>query len=293
MKYNSIGEQLIAKAQELDPSYKPDKFNDMSEAIDVILNNSGGGGYKIKKLIITENGLYDNEFEAYKPVYVSVPQTAQSGTLKAFLDATQTTYKLFNNYKGTSVDSLISYNDTSNVTTMTEMFNNCTNLTTVPLLDTLKVTNMSQMFYGCTNLTTVPQFDTSNVTRMSYMFSNCTSLTSIPKLDTSNAVYMDYMFNNCTSLISIPELDLSRVGNGNYIAIFSGCTSLASIGVYGFTSTIDIRDTALEHDALVAFLNQAGKAIGSSQKIMMGSTKLALLSDEEKAIATNKGWTLA
>ena len=41
MKYNSIGQQLIAKAQELDPNYKPDKFNDMSEAIDVILNNSG------------------------------------------------------------------------------------------------------------------------------------------------------------------------------------------------------------------------------------------------------------
>lgn len=42
MKYNSIGEQLIAKAQELDPNYKPDKFNDMSEAIDILLNNSGG-----------------------------------------------------------------------------------------------------------------------------------------------------------------------------------------------------------------------------------------------------------
>lgn len=44
MKYNSIGEQLIAKAKEIDPSYKPDKFNDMSEAIDVILNNNGSGG---------------------------------------------------------------------------------------------------------------------------------------------------------------------------------------------------------------------------------------------------------
>lgn len=44
MKYNSIGEQLIAKAQELDPNYKPDKFNDMSEAIDVILNNTGSSG---------------------------------------------------------------------------------------------------------------------------------------------------------------------------------------------------------------------------------------------------------
>ena len=43
MKYNSIGEQLIAKAKEIDPSYKPDKFNDMSEALDVILNNTGGG----------------------------------------------------------------------------------------------------------------------------------------------------------------------------------------------------------------------------------------------------------
>ena len=44
MKYNSIGEQLIAKAQELDPNYKPDKFNDMSEALDVILNNTGSSG---------------------------------------------------------------------------------------------------------------------------------------------------------------------------------------------------------------------------------------------------------
>lgn len=47
MKYNSIGEQLIAKAKELDPSYKPDKFNDMSEAINIILSNSGGGGKSV------------------------------------------------------------------------------------------------------------------------------------------------------------------------------------------------------------------------------------------------------
>lgn len=39
MKYNSIGEQLIAKAKEIDPSYKPDKFNDMSEALSIILTN--------------------------------------------------------------------------------------------------------------------------------------------------------------------------------------------------------------------------------------------------------------
>lgn len=39
MKYNSIGEQLITKAKEINPSYKDDKFNDMSEALDIILTN--------------------------------------------------------------------------------------------------------------------------------------------------------------------------------------------------------------------------------------------------------------
>ena len=39
MKYNSIGDQLITKAKEIDPNYKPDKFNDMSEAINILLNN--------------------------------------------------------------------------------------------------------------------------------------------------------------------------------------------------------------------------------------------------------------
>ena len=39
MKYNSIGQQLIAKAKEINPSYKDDQFNDMSEALDIILTN--------------------------------------------------------------------------------------------------------------------------------------------------------------------------------------------------------------------------------------------------------------
>lgn len=227
----------------------------------------GGGGYKIKKLTITENGLYDSEFEAYKPVYVSVPQVAQGGSLKALLDATKTTEHLFKDYKGASVDGLISYNDTVNVTTMKEMFYYCTNLTSIPQLDTSKVTDMTYMFYTCSSLTTIPLLDTSNIDRMSYMFEGCSSLTTIPALDLSKATDLSGMFNSCTSL--------------------------ASIGIYGFTCAIRINDTALEHDAIVALLNQAGIARNSNSRITMGSSKLALLSDEEKAIATNKGWTLA
>lgn len=213
----------------------------------VVASSGGGGGYKIKKLTITKNGLYDGEFEAYKPVVVNVPQISEDGTLlKNLLDTTKSTYYLFKNYGGTSVDGAISY------------------------------------------------IDTSSVTNMGYMFDNCTKLISIPNLDTYNVTNMEYMFNRCFKLTSIPQFDASNVKN--MYNMFSYCNSLTSIGMYGFICSVDISETALEHDAIVAFLNQAGTPDTSSglvRKITMGSSKLALLSDEEKAIATSKGWTLA
>ena len=40
----NIGQILVDKAKELDPTYKPDKFNDMGEAAQIILDNMGRGG---------------------------------------------------------------------------------------------------------------------------------------------------------------------------------------------------------------------------------------------------------
>lgn len=225
-------------------------------------------GSKNEPLEVTANGTYEApKGTGYSPVKVNVPQTVQSGTLKALLDATHSTYYLFDNYRGTNVNGLISSADTSRVAYMSCMFYQAINLTQIPQLDTSSVTNMSFMFYDCHKLTSIPQLDTSSVTDMSDMFSGCISLTSIPELNASSANKLSSIFNNCSSL--------------------------NSIGLYGFTRSIDISKTALGHDAIVAFLNQAGTAYNSSQKITLGSTKLALLSDDEKAIATNKGWTLA
>lgn len=305
-----VGDKSISRRM---ITYKVDDTGKIT-SIDGHELGGGGGDYQIKELVVTENGVYNGEGEAYKPVRVNVPQTAQSGTLKALLDATKTTNGLFKGYKGTSIDGLISYSDTSNVTSMSEMFflaskltsvpqldtsnvrdmsemfRNCTNLTNVPQLDTSNVTDMESMFYGCNNLTAIPQLNTSKVTRMLTTFRSCNKLTTIPLLDTSNVTNMGEMFSGCTSLTSIPELNASSANYFSYM--FKNCTSLTSIGMYGFTRSIDISETALGHDALVAFLNQAGTAYGS-QTITMGSAKLALLNDEEKAIATNKGWQLA
>ena len=306
-----VGDKSISRRM---ITYKVDDTGKIT-SIDGHELSGGGGDYEIKELVVTENGVYDVAGEAYKPVRVNVPQTAQGGSVKALLDVTKTTVGLFKNYSGTSVDGLISYSDTSNVTNMSEMFflaskltsipqldtskvknmsemfRNCTNLISIPQLDTSNVTDMESMFYSCSNLTTIQQLNTSKATRMLTMFLGCKKLTTIPQLDTSSVANMGEMFSGCTSLTSIPELNVSRCTY--FPSMFKDCTSLTSIGMYGFRYSIDITQTALGHDALVAFLNQAGTAYNSSQKITMGASKLALLSDGEKAIATNKGWQLA
>ena len=276
-------------------------------------------GSKNEPLEVTENGTYEApEGSGYSPVKVSVK--LEGNPLQDVIDnqggdGKPSCYYLFYNYKGSSLESALKGLDTSNVKNFKFMFNSCSNLisisqldtssatdfgsmfqdcrslTTIPQLDASSVTSMSGMFYYCYNLNSIPQLDTSNVIYMNDMFYGCERLTTIPQLDTSSVTNMNDMFYNCISLTTIPQLDASSVTKMN--DMFYNCRSLTTIGMYGFTRSIDISKTALEHDALVAFLNQAGTAYNSSQRITMGSAKLALLSDEEKAIATNKGWTLA
>lgn len=171
------------------------------------------------KLLLNANGkVLMKDDKVYK---------APESTLKKLLDTTKSAQYLFNGYTGTSVDDLISYNDTENVTQMQNMFSNCNNITTIPLLDTSQVTNMNSMFNTCSKLQSVPLLNTSKVTRMMYMFQNCSNLTTIPQLDTSNVTTMNSMFMSCKSLETIPPLDTSNVTNMGYM--FQYCEKLMTI----------------------------------------------------------------
>lgn len=115
-------------------------------------------------------------------------------------------YISFYYYTGTELDYEIANLDTSNITSMKNMFNHCSNLASLEIsnFNTSNVTNMNNMFYYCSALTTIAlnNFDTSNATDMSAMFSNCTALTNvnIPKLDIKNVTTFRQMFTSCTSL---------------------------------------------------------------------------------------------
>ena len=143
---------------------------------------------------------------------------------------------MFNNCSGlTTLD--VSEWDTGNVTTMIQMFTGCSSLTTLDISNwnTSKVTNMSFMFTRCSNLTTldVSKWDTNNVTNMWSMFYYCSNLTTIDvsNWDTGNVKNMNYMFYNCSSLT---ELDVSKWDTSNVTSMnnmFDNCSKLTTLDV--------------------------------------------------------------
>lgn len=122
---------------------------------------------------------------------------APESTLKKLLDATKSCVCLFSRYTGTSVDNLISYDDTENVKTMKYMFEYNSKLVSIPLLNTSNVIDMVNMFSDCTKLQTIELTSMDKITSTGYsssMCRNCHSLTKfiirtmtkVPSLNTNS-----------------------------------------------------------------------------------------------------------
>ena len=185
----------------------------------------------IRNAVNTKGGelTADTPYSEY-PAAISSLESGGDDYLKLVLDATQQANYLLSNYTGTSISGLVKSSHFSNVTQMQYTFQNCINLTEIPLLDTSNVTNMNSMFYYCSNLTSIPLLDTSNVTNMSSMFYYCSNLTEVPLLDTSNVTYMGYMFYQCERFETFPQFDTSKVTNMTNICYYN-CYRLKTIPV--------------------------------------------------------------
>ena len=139
---------------------------------------------------------------------------------------------LFCNFRKLTEIENINLLDTSNVTTMTGMFNYCSKLATlnVSKFDTSNVTNMSYMFAGCSRLTSldVSNFNTSKVTDMSGMFSSCGSTSlDVSNFNTSNVTNMSQMFYSCSSTsLDLSNFNTSNVTNMSYMFYDCSSTSL-------------------------------------------------------------------
>ena len=190
---------------------KLNKVLQTKEAIRTAINNKGG--------TLTET----DTFASYPSAIDNLPSSGRD-RLKKLLDTTKSTNNLFCNYSGTNINDLISYRDTENVINMSSMFQNCSNLITIPQLDTSNAQNMASMFRFCYKLTTIPQLNTSKVTYMSHMFSGCKKLTTIDitHMNITSADYNDYFAEDCHSLTKLIIRNMNKIPALNSKS-FRGC----------------------------------------------------------------------
>ena len=272
---------------------------------DKILSIQTGGGNSLKNLLDATKSCY-HLFYNYKGISVNdliQPNDTENVTdmYGMFYNCSKlTTIPQLNTSKVTTMSSMFSscsslesipLLDTGNVTDMYGMFYNCSKLTTIPQLNTSKVTTMSSMFNGCSSLESIPQLNTSNVTNMYGMFYNCSLLTTVPLYNTSKVTDMSQMFWHCSDLQTVPAFDCSKVTNMNNM--FASCSSLKSILMTNIGVSLNISaSTLFDREDLVLILNNL-KTVTTAKVLTMGATNLAKLTDADKAIATDKGWTLA
>ena len=193
--------------------------------------------------------------------------------------------------------------DVSHVTTFYAMFDACKKLKTIDVSKwyTSSAINMGWMFRG-NNLQSldVSNFNTSKVTNMFAMFSGSGSLTQldVSNFDTSNVLDFGRAFSYwdivCEEL-NISGLNLSKCKSMDGTFMRTGFKVIRCDGLR--LPNIDMSNIGLDYsteltvDSIVGLLN----ALPQSDKgysFQIGSVNIAKLSNEQKAIATNKGWTL-
>ena len=213
--------------------------------------------------------------------------------------------------------------NTSNVTDMSYMFNQCSGLTSLDVssFDTSNVTNMKYMFHDCIKLTTLDlsNFNTSKVTNMSTMFYNCDSLKSLDlnSFDTSKVTDMSNMFESSWQLERVcGKIDCSSINfsynfspvgysNSDYLrqitfsnlgaksGLTTTSTSLRNITNWGVNSD-DIPDARQSLiDSLITYSFDRASAEYSTCTITLSAISKAVLTDDEIAQITSKGFTIA
>ena len=196
------------------------------------------------------------------------------------------------------------------------------------VVDMVAMTDLSYCFQFCTS-STPPVFPAGfgkNATKLDFCFASCKNLTSLtlPAGFGQNAETIGACFANCNSLVSLTlgagfGQNTKRM-NSNLIGCFYNCTALESLhlpagfgqnaetigtcfsnckalttitGNPNFKVSLNLAScTNLTHDSIMVVINGL-QTVTTTQKLTLGSTNLAKLTEADKKIATDKGWTLA
>lgn len=155
-----------------------------------------------------------------------------------------------------------------------------------------------QCFIGCTALETldVSNLDTSAATQLQSMFYQCASLTSLDltSWNTSNVTGMDGVFQSCNSLATLKfgTWDMGNVTTASNM--FYGCNALTTVTgtITGIKVSLSLSGSPLTNESAMVFINGLAE-VTTTQIITFKATTYATLTEEQIAVATSKGWTVA
>lgn len=110
--------------------------------------------------------------------------------------------------------------------------------------------------------------------------------------DGNSNIQLNGFFYGLDHLTAIPICDFKNITSAD--DMLDDCTSLTTLGGFtGLKVSLNLSySPLLTHDSLLNVINEAADVTASPKTLTLGATNLAKLTDQEKAIATNKGWTL-
>ena len=191
---------------------------------------------------------------------------------------------LFDNcFKLTSIGNI-----TSHLNSVSYMFSGCRSLTTLPELDLSGCEYADRTFQGCSKLTTVPNYDMSNIKQMGWLFSGCSELLSVPVLNFDKVTYCEGLFGNCYKLTNVGGM-LNMKANLGWGAL-TECTNLTVESLVNIIN--NLYDWNQCTDGEYTWSDGTTHSYGGYHEILLSSASFEKLSEDQKAVATNKGWTI-
>ena len=221
-----------------------------------------------------------------------------------------------NTFAGCTNLETIALFDTSRVDTMESTFANTSKLKTIPNfnftsvnwaknlfsysgIETIAYINMpsmnyygaEKMFYYCSKLKSLDSITFgSEPIYLTDVFAGCSNLVNAPIIYASQVETMIRTFSGCSKLVDTPELDVQFVTD--FTQCFKNCKALKTVKLFNISANIDFSaSTVFEREDIINIFNNLASVGGKT--LTLGETNLAKVTDEDKAIATNKGWTLA
>ena len=204
-------------------------WGDGSDIETVTTNNkshtyASSGTYSVKLYTTgSYRPYYNNNTNGDQITAIVIDATANLGT------------SLFSAFNGSSnmTSFICSSSVTSTVTNFQGAWQDCTSLTSFPLIDTSSGTNFATSWRGCTSLASFPLIDTSGGANFYTTWLNC-PFTSFPQLDMSSATNVGSTWSGCSNLTSFPSTDLSS--GTSFTSSWYGCSSLTSFPSIDFSS---------------------------------------------------------